>query len=50
MHVNEISISYEKVGAKTRFQTEAKCSSEMTYFGLFPMAFNAFYNNNKRPL
>ena len=48
MHVNEISISY--VGAKTRFQKEAKCSSEMTYFGLFPMAFDAFYNDNKRSL
>ena len=32
LHVNEISFSYEKMGAKTRFEEEAKGNSEMAYW------------------
>ena len=32
LHVNEISISYEKMSTKTRFEEEAKGNSEMAYF------------------
>ena len=31
LHVNEISISYEKMGTKTHFEEEAKGNSEMAY-------------------
>jgi len=30
--VNEISLSYERMGTKTRFEKEAKGNSEMAYF------------------
>ena len=31
LHVNEILFLYEKMGAKTRFEEEAKGKSEMAY-------------------
>ena len=31
LHVNEISLSHEKMGTKTRFEEEAKGNSEMAY-------------------
>ena len=31
LHVNEILFSYERMGAKTRFEEEAKDYSEMAY-------------------
>ena len=34
LHVNEISFPHEKMGAKTRFEEEAKGNSEMAYFPL----------------
>ena len=32
LHVNEISFSYERMSAKTRFVKEAKGNSEMAYY------------------
>ena len=31
LHVNEISVSYERMGTKTRFEKEAKGNLEMAY-------------------
>ena len=31
LHVNEISLSYERMSTKTRFEKEAKGNSEMVY-------------------
>ena len=33
LHVNEISLSYERMSTKTRLEKEAKGNSEMAYYG-----------------
>ena len=38
LHVNEISISYEKMGTKTRSEEETKGNSEMAYYLVFLLA------------